>query len=594
MKRLLIIAGCAFLAGFLASGQPKTMSLVDSLELRLKTGIPDFEEKISILSELCRTYANINPVRGMEVGLEALELARVNDDDKSYGKIYFSLCICYIYTAHLVEAHDAYLNARHYLEKYHNTDDLPVLLALYPFVISSPSSQEMIAYCDSAKLYLSGIRNPEKRISAIGLMGNNYVNAGEYDSATCYLHMAVQEATALSSPFEVVNNYTRLIDLHIRLCQEGLERRDSVLYYFHKCERYLLDLEIYNMLCQIYPTINILNKEPWLNIDEGLAMAYKGLVYTLRTGNIHTLQQNYNDLYYFYKAADKEDSALKYLEASRNILDTLNDPEKLRQLNVLLESEKIRRKDAEIEVTVLKLNHQRRLQYVMTGGIVLLIILIGFVINERRKSDKLLLNILPARIARRLKKSSNRFVTDYFDEASIAFADIAGFTKMAEIMTPEETVYLLDDIFTRFDRITEHLGMEKIKTIGDCYMAAAGIPEKMTENACVAARWALDAKKEMENYYSSSGKDIRFRIGLDCGPVVAGVIGRKKFIYDLWGDAVNTASRMESSGVVNEIQVTERFRDAVFKSGTATFRFEFRGEVDVKGKGKIHTFLLKT
>lgn len=200
---------------------------------------------------------------------------------------------------------------------------------------------------------------------------------------------------------------------------------------------------------------------------------------------------------------------------------------------------------------------------------------------EHEKSEALLNNILPKAISARLKESSGT-IADYCDGASILFADVVEFTPMSAKMTPVELVDLLNDVFSDFDALTEKYGLEKIKTIGDCYMVAAGVPRPRPDHAQVLTRVALEMQ-ELVGGREYGGNRLAFRIGINSGPVVAGVIGRKKFIYDLWGDAVNTASRMESNGKGDCIQITE----ATYKLIRDEFVCEPRGRIQVKGKGEM-------
>jgi len=202
--------------------------------------------------------------------------------------------------------------------------------------------------------------------------------------------------------------------------------------------------------------------------------------------------------------------------------------------------------------------------------------------EERARSDRLLLNVLPEPIADRLK-SGESVIADRTSQAGVLFADIAGFTPLAEKMTPEEVVHLLDEIFSIFDALTEEHGLEKIKTIGDAYMVASGLLNGRSSHIADLAEMALAMQREMQRF-----PKLELRIGIDVGPVVAGVIGRSRFIYDLWGDTVNTASRMESHGLSGSIQVTER----AYKMLADGFEFEARGSIEVKGKGSLSTFLL--
>lgn len=207
--------------------------------------------------------------------------------------------------------------------------------------------------------------------------------------------------------------------------------------------------------------------------------------------------------------------------------------------------------------------------------------------DEREKSERLLLNILPEPIADRLKQG-DRTIADSFLEVTVLFADIVDFTKLSGFLSATELVGLLNEVFSAFDRLSEQYGLEKIKTIGDAYMVVGGLPDPRSDHAEAVAEMALDMQKEIARFTTANHSPLRMRIGLNTGPVVAGVIGRKKFIYDLWGDTVNTASRMESHGVGGCIQVTaeiyERLQDK--------YHFEERGTVYVKGKGEMTTYFL--
>jgi len=209
---------------------------------------------------------------------------------------------------------------------------------------------------------------------------------------------------------------------------------------------------------------------------------------------------------------------------------------------------------------------------------------LGLVRNERERSEALLLNILPKDIVSILKRES-RTIADHFEGASILFADVVDFTPMSEKMSPTELVDLLNEIFSYFDDLVEKYDVEKIKTIGDCYMVAAGVPRSRPDHAHVLARLALDMH-QFVNQRTFGEHKVSLRIGINSGPVVAGVIGRKKFIYDLWGDAVNTASRMESHGSIGTIQITR----ATYELIKGDFVCEPRGTVYVKGKGEMEAW----
>ncbi len=204
---------------------------------------------------------------------------------------------------------------------------------------------------------------------------------------------------------------------------------------------------------------------------------------------------------------------------------------------------------------------------------------------ERARSEALLLNVLPASIAKRLL-AGEKPIADRFDDVTVLFSDIVGFTKVSEKTPPAELVAILDDLFSAFDIEIERRGLEKIKTIGDAYMVAGGIPTPRADHVEAIVELGLAMARVMDERTDRYGLSIR--IGVHTGPVVAGVIGHRKFTYDLWGDTVNTASRMESHGVPGRVHVSA----AVEERLRGRFNFEPRGTIEVKGKGPMQTFLV--
>jgi class 3 adenylate cyclase len=207
---------------------------------------------------------------------------------------------------------------------------------------------------------------------------------------------------------------------------------------------------------------------------------------------------------------------------------------------------------------------------------------------EREKSERLLLNVLPGSIAARLKETEG-VIADGFSDVTVLFADIVDFTRRSERITPDQVVEVLNDLFSVFDQLARERGLEKIKTIGDAYMVVGGLPDPRPDHAEAVAEMALAIRTEVAERSDPSGQPLAVRIGIDTGPVVAGVIGTSRFSYDLWGDTVNTASRMESHGVPGCIQVTARTRERL----RDRYRFEQRGPIQVKGKGRIVTYFLE-
>jgi adenylate cyclase len=206
---------------------------------------------------------------------------------------------------------------------------------------------------------------------------------------------------------------------------------------------------------------------------------------------------------------------------------------------------------------------------------------------EQAKAENLLLNILPKEIAD-LLKNENRTIADSYDGVSILFADLVGFTPLTASMAPVELVGLLNKVFSYFDTLVEKYSVEKIRTIGDNYMVASGVPRPRADHAQALAMMALDMREFIAQMEPVYGRQIQFRIGINSGPVVGGVIGRKKFVYDIWGDAVNVASRMESHGVAGMIQITQN----TYQLLQDDFLCEARGTIAIKGRGDMPTWFL--
>jgi class 3 adenylate cyclase len=213
--------------------------------------------------------------------------------------------------------------------------------------------------------------------------------------------------------------------------------------------------------------------------------------------------------------------------------------------------------------------------------------LFGRVEYYRRRSDDLLLTILPGAIAQQLKEHPGT-IADGYNEVTVLFADIVDFTTMSATADPVDVVSKLNEIFSDFDRLAAKHGLEKIKTIGDAYMVAGGLPQPRADHCQAVVAFALDMLAAMEAHHSWDGRPMQLRVGVNTGPVVAGVIGQQKFIYDLWGDAVNVASRMESNGLASRVQVTQAVKDKL----QGLYEFEPRGPIPIKGKGPMVTYIV--
>ena len=282
---------------------------------------------------------------------------------------------------------------------------------------------------------------------------------------------------------------------------------------------------------------------------------------------------------------------------SREEIDLLNEKQIISNRIELANINEINEKKEEIAQKTLE--RQILVRNVFIGGFALLLIFSGVFFVQRNKirkgkklSDELLLNILPYSIAEELKSKGNA-ESKLIDEVTVLFTDFKGFTQLSEQFTPQELVAEINECFSAFDQIMIRHNVEKIKTIGDAYMAAGGLPTSNTTHAEDVIRAALEIQQYMVDYKKArenAGKlFFEIRIGVHSGPVVAGIVGIKKFAYDIWGDTVNTASRMESSGEVDKVNVSE----STYTLTKDKFNFTFRGKIAAKGKGEISMYFVE-
>jgi class 3 adenylate cyclase len=401
--------------------------------------------------------------------------------------------------------------------------------------------------------------------SILGNIGILYNKQSDYQRALEYYFKTLKirkETGDISGVATILGN---IGELYLKLSQ------DSVIIEFKKeSESISIKKEV-----NLNNAINYLKES--INILDEIGEIHKKSFFLYYLSNAYTEKGDYKKAYETYK---------EHKKLNDSIFSSKNNT-KIANLEAKRESEV---KQKEIEILKAEKEKEKLQRYAMFGGIAGLGIIIGLILIQRRKSEKLLLNVLPEKIAKRLKAKEHP-IADHFDGASIIFIDLVSFTKMSSSANPKEIVAMLNDIFTIFDKLADKHGLEKIKTIGDAYMAVAGIPEKQSDHAKRTALMALDIKQEMKGFKTSDGTEIKFRIGIDCGAVVAGVIGEKKFIYDLWSDAVNTASRMESTGESGQIQITDNFKTELEKF-EGNWSFTFRGEFEIKGKGLMKTYYL--
>ena len=390
-------------------------------------------------------------------------------------------------------------------------------------------------------------------------MGNLYADLDEYGRALTYL----EQALALDA--ELGN-------------KDGMARQEtSIAYAYFKLHDFKKAMEYYQSGFRSF-------KELGIKVEVGRIKGQIGTLYAAITNPDFNAQLA--EEYLLDSIASSEELKIKNYEVHKTLAELYEQQERWKEFAFHYRKhhalkEEVKTDEATKQVQLLE--HRRKIEEAERNRQVKL--------ARFQEQEKILHNMLPAQIADRMV-GGEKTIADSYEQVSVFFSDIVGFTKLSQRISAEDLVVLLNQLFREFDRIARKHGLEKIKTIGDAYMAVSGAPVHQTNHSERAALFALEVIGLMREFRTGAGEELQIRIGLHCGNAVAGIIGETKFAYDLWGDAVNTASRMESHGEPGKIQVSEDFVHSVKQHSQLHFAFEERGEIEVKGKGKMKTYFL--
>lgn len=570
---------------------------INELKLQLK-GESNDSEKVYLLADLAFAFADVDPAAGITYAEKAEKLALDMKWNKGLGYVYNNL-------ANLYTQLSDYPKSLEYLFRSLKNNEL----AGYEKAIATNYGNIGVIYqrqqqFDKAlSFYFKSLALEQKYNNKQGMasdmtnIGATYRNKKDFGNALLFFNKALQLARELNDEDALAINYVNIGSVY-----NDQHFYDKAVEYFNKS--LLLDTKrgntfgvgsTYGSLGAVYlkksQDTSLMLSETEKNYSLRLAKENltKGISVLRPLGALLEVHNAYYDLYTLSLIQQQYKEALGFYEKYHDLKDSIFSAENEQKLASLEFKRTVDVKEKEIQINKLKYEQANRQRIWLLSGLVLLGLLSFQVYKQRARSEKLLLNILPKKIAERLKRKEFP-IADQYDNASIVFIDIAGFTNISEKNKPANLVQMLNNVFIKLDELVEKYGLEKIKTIGDCYMAAGNIPEHLENHTLKVAEFAVEASKKLGQISSADGNPLLFRTGIDCGPVVAGVIGEKKFIYDMWGDAVNVASRMESSGVVGKIQITERFKNAL---PPESFNFVLRGSIDIKGKGKMQTYFLE-
>ncbi|MBM2815063.1 MAG: Adenylate/guanylate cyclase [Ignavibacteria bacterium] len=576
-------------------------------------------------SILVNIYTNIGFIyyqmgkydNALEVYWKLFDIYFSNDDTNRMTSTYIYIGNTYLKKSNYYKAYENYSKALKFAEKLNDEQskaDCYVNMGIINKILSN--FKEARNYVFKAMAINNKIGNIENLSNNLVNIAKIYLEEGNLDSALIYFEKAYKYADKIKAHYILSN-----ILSDIAMIYHKKENDSKALdYYKHALaineEFGFENASAFNLVEIAHIWINT-----GINIEKAVDYLNKAMETEKKNGDIRLLNQIYSTYEDYYEKKKNPAKALHYNRLSSILNDSIMKKSRIMEIGKL-------EAKFEYDKQILKQMHlqnvaeqkQRIINIVFILGIAILIFFSVLIWRERGKSEKLLLNILPKKIASKLKRKQ-KFIADHFDEASVVFIDMVDFTKLSnsiltqntedmietgfhsarpEISSPRQIIEILNNIYTKLDLISKKYGLEKIKTIGDCYMAAAGVPEIREDHAEMAARFALEAMHTLKNFDTGNQTLLNFRCGIDCGSVVAGVIGEHKFIYDLWGDAVNTASRMEEYGEPGKIQVTERFKEKItnyelrITNENFGFQFEERGEIEIKGKGKMRTYFLNT
>jgi len=605
--------------------------------------------KVQTLLSLASIYYRTEPDNAIEYGTQAKSLSEAIGYQTGLAYAFKSIGMGYYFKSNYVEALLNWQRSLEVFEMINNQDGISNMLNnLGAVYYNEGDNNKAIEY------YLESLRISEesgdtlRRVTALVNIGSVYYSKkGTHDLALKYYKQVLPMTEALG-------DYDAIGTTAVNMGQIYLEREydDSAIYYFekalnaynltetgnvayamlnigrvytfreeyNKALRYQQDafelakkngakLEMAQALLSLADTYDQMGR-----VEDAIANFKQSRDLSEEIGANYLLKDSYNGLAVTYAEIEDYENAFFYQSLFNDVKDTLYDAAMDKRIQAkTLNFEIIKKqgqidlltKDQELKDLALQRQKLQRNAVAITGILILLIAIglfnryryvrrtKGIIEYEKDRSDQLLLNVLPAETAEELKEKGSA-TPKHYDMVTVLFTDFKGFTKIAEKLSPQELVENLDFCFHAFDKIIDKYKIEKIKTIGDAYMCAGGIPAKNTSNPVDVVSAALEIREFMEELKrkkEADGEDFwELRIGIHTGPVIAGVVGNKKFAYDIWGDAVNTASRMESSGIPGKVNISGDTYNFIKDE----FNCTFRGKIEAKNKGEIEMYIVES
>ncbi len=622
MQRIFVfLASCFFIWGTHLHAQSRTQLMIDSLSTELKK-VDEDTQMVKILNRLSYAYPYIDPDAGLRYAKFSLQLAQTLQYPKGIAGAYMSLGANYANKAEYDKALEADYMALKIYENLHDLMGQAKMLRNIAIIYHTSDNQlTALKYDFKALSIFQQLGDKYEQAIVLGNIANVYYSMDEFDKVIEFQTRALkiyEEINDLEGVARMLGNMGNFYAIHgdfniamvyyfraIRL-DDSLGNKNGVVRNMGNVGETFLDIarsdpsEIRSD--SIIPSgraANLKKALEYLSYSVNNAKTMKQTEYYLAFGEV------LSDAYHL---SGKNDLALELYKEYIMVRDSVYDVRKLNEVaRRELEYEYGRREDSisfqkQLADLMVVEEKKMRTQEKWFFGISLVVVLIfsGFMFNrwqvtqkqkriiekEKKRSEELLLNILPEEVAEELKQKGSADAKHY-DEVTVMFTDFKGFTGISELLTPEELVAEIDYCFKAFDEIITRHKIEKIKTIGDAYMAAAGLPVANKSHADDMIYAALEIQRFMLDHYDKRKKEgkpaFEIRIGCHTGPVVAGIVGIKKFAYDIWGDTVNIAARMESSGEAGKVNISETTYELV-KDQFICVR---RGKIQAKGKGEI-------
>lgn len=602
MFRNVIIKRNAFLTlGFFLivcwslSGQG--ISSLDSLESAYRKGNFQEGDRLSILKQLA--IGNEDPQKKLTLSSELIEAAQASDSIHYLYDGFLQRGNALRLKSDLTQALESFFQATEIaVEEKLNRQLGVVYIAIADVYSIMDNHDNAINYYQIAIDILREENDSIAVGSALLNAGDEYFNQGKLDSAMIFFHESGEIFRDLN--YEVGLAYN-LGNIGMVYAEQGKD--DSAKTNMNEAISILEKLEDYYPISVYLTYISdiYLRQNDW---NTALGYAQRSLELAERYGLKDQISDANLQISELYEQAGNIEESFQYYKDHTSYKDSVNNIVSVQQVANLRADFEIAQKQIEVDL----LNQQRKTQRIIVIAIIIALVLIGLLAlglykrnrfiqktnlvikEEKNRSENLLLNILPKETAQELKEFG-KVKANKFESVTVLFTDFEGFTHYSENLSPEELVEGIDFYYSKFDDIMEKYGLEKIKTVGDAYMCAGGLPfpsedhaSKMVSAAFEIAEFVNDSKQTT----SKSGARFDIRIGINTGPVVAGVVGSKKFAYDIWGDAVNIASRMESNSMPGKINISENTYELI----KGAFDCEFRGEIEVKNRGMMKMYFI--